>query len=315
MDVLLVSLFQFFCGLLTLFIASNALLASADKAIVRFHLPPLFIGSTLIAIGTSLPEICVSFQSVYMGEPDVAFANIIGSNLVNASFVLGVCMFLQTIPFSKNLFLKQLLPNCFITLIVLIAVWSGGVLSRVAGFVLVTFFIVYLHFCYKHKANDESKASKHFFKPTIFNIMMLFLVSLPLFYFGSRFVTIGALEIAKQLSINSAFVGFTLIAFGTSLPEFITGVLAALRKQNNFVIGNVFGSNSCNMGLGLGLVALWMPLKSNDCIYLRKELSFLLMLSALLCCCAKLRHWGKLLGTLLAGLYMVVIYMLYAMKA
>ena len=306
---LLSIIMKLFGGLIILIWASHLLVKTADDVIAKFRLPPLFIGMTLIAIGTSLPEICVSFSSAYMQQYDVCFSNIIGSNLFNASFILGACLCIRSIPLNTNTILGQLGMNALVAFLLACFLGGSGQLITAACITLLLLFYVYLKIAYR--SNPDVIVSVAHKEVSLSRILFCFVACLPMFYFSSRWVTLGALDLASWLNLSNAFIGFTVIAAGTSLPELVTGIIAALKRRNDFVIGNVFGSNICNVCMGLGFVGLFFPLKSQQFFYLRLQLFMHLAFALLVIAFCLKKVLSRFCGILLVIFYMVIVGVLY----
>lgn len=300
---------QLFGGLTILILASNLLLKTADDVIAKFRLSPIFIGMTVIAIGTSLPEICVSFGSAYMGEYDVCFSNILGSNLFNAGFILGVCLCIRSISLNKSTIWSQLGINVLVAFLLACFLWKSGQLMMVACLALLVLFYIYLKIAYHKNPNVVVPVATK--EVSLSRILFCFMACLPMFYFSSRWVTLGALDLASWLNVSNAFIGFTVIAAGTSLPELVTGIMAAFKSQNDFVIGNVFGSNICNICIGLGLVGLFFPLKTQQLFYLRLQLFLHLIFALMVIAFALKKILSRFCGIIFVATYIAVVWILY----
>jgi len=306
---LLLIITQLLGGLFVLGWASNLLLKTADDVIIKFRLPPLFIGMTVVAIGTSLPEICVSFSSAYMGECDVCFSNILGSNLFNTGFILGVCLCIHSISLSKSTIWGQLGINVLVAFLLACFLWKTGYLVTIACITLLLVFSLYLKIAYQQNPNIVVPVARN--EVSFVRILFCFVACLPMFYFSSRWVTLGALDLASWLNVSNSFIGFTVIAAGTSLPEFVTGVIATFKHKNDFVIGNVFGSNTCNVCVGLGLVGLFSSLKTQQLFYLRLQLFIHFIFALMVIVFALKKVLSRFYGIILVTTYIVVVWVLY----
>lgn len=300
---------KLFGGLAILIWASHLLLKAADDVMAKFRLSPIFIGMTLIAIGTSLPEICVSFSSAYMGQYDVCLSNILGSNLFNAGFILGVCLCICSFPLSKTTIINQLGINVLVAFFLACFLWKSGHLMIVACFGLLILFYIYLKIAYCKNPNAVDPGAHR--DISLGRILFCFVACLPMFYFSSRWVTLGALDLASLLNVSNAFIGFTVIAAGTSLPELVTGIMAAFKRQNDFVIGNVFGSNICNICIGLGFVGLFFRIKTQHFFYLRLQLFIHFIFALIVIAFAFKKVLSRFVGVFFVTVYMVIIWVLY----
>ena len=175
--------------------------------------------------------------------------------------------------------------------------------------VLLLLFYVYLKIAYHKNPNVSVPVSPR--EVSLGRILFSFVACLPMFYFSSRWVTLGALDLASWLNVSNAFIGFTVIAAGTSLPELVTGIMAALKRQNDFIIGNVFGSNICNVCIGLGLVGLFFPLKSQQFFYLRLQLFIHFAFAFMVIAFSFKKVLSRLGGVFFVTTYIVSIWVLY----
>ena len=300
---------KLFGGLAVLILASHLLLKTADDVIAKFRLSPIFIGMTVIAIGTSLPEICVSFSSAYVGQYDVCLSNILGSNLFNAGFILGSCLCIRSISLDKRTLWGQLGINVLVAFLLACFLWKNGQLMVVACLVLLVLFYIYLKIAY-HK-NPDVVIPVATREVSLVRIFFCFVACLPMFYFSSRWVTLGALDLASWLNVSNAFIGFTVIATGTSLPELVTGIMATFKRRNDFIIGNVFGSNICNVCMGLGLVGFVFPLKTQQLFYLRLQLFMHFIFALVVITFALKKVLSRFVGVLFVVTYMAIVWLLY----
>lgn len=253
-------------GLVILVLAGDALVRGAVSAALRLHVPPLIIGLTVVAFGTSAPELVVSLEAALTGAPGLAVGNVVGSNIANILLVLGLPAIITPVVIEQDGTRRSALY--------MVAVCAGlalialdGEVSRIEGVGLFTLLIVYLTYSgmaassarRDGSAATELEAIDEAPLPT--GKLVLFLafgvVGLGL---GGNLTIRGALGVAEMLGVAESAVGLTLVALGTSLPELATGLAAALRKHTGVVIGNVIGSNIFNVLGILGITAMIVPL-------------------------------------------------------
>lgn len=253
-------------GLILLVLAGDALVRGAVAAAQRFHIPPLIIGLTIVAFGTSAPELVVSIEAASKGAPGLAIGNVVGSNLTNILLVLGLPAVVAPIVLSSDGIRRSVVFMSAMSLLML-AFAMDGFISRFEGVVLFALLVTYLVYSgvvasRARKANivgldlDELEdAPLSTLKMVLFIIFGVIGLGL-----GGKLTTDGALGLARQFGVADTVVGLTIVALGTSLPELATSIAAAFRKQTGVVIGNIVGSNIFNILGILGITAMIIPL-------------------------------------------------------
>jgi len=225
-----------------------------------FKIPPLIIGLTVVAFGTSAPEASVSVTASLKGLNDISFGNIIGSNLMNTMVILGVSAVFAPIIVKDQLIKKEIPFNLLASFLLIVFFFVGyRTIGRIEGAILLSLFILFILFLIKNaKDSNLQEASL----PTLSrNKSILFLVlGMAGIVLGGRLVTDSASNIAIALGMSEILVGLTIVALGTSLPELITSVVAAIKKENDIALGNIIGSNIFNILLVLGLSAVISPM-------------------------------------------------------
>lgn len=254
-------------GLLLILIGANALTDGASSIAKRFHISNLVIGLTIVAFGTSAPELTVSISSAIKGSADMAIGNVVGSNLFNTLMIIGCTAMIVPISMNTGTISKEI-PLCLLAAAVLFIfsndiLLNGGTLnsiSRSDGLILLCFFLIFLSYTFaiaKEGSGENEAAIKEIpiWKSIIFIIGGL--IGLVL---GGQLFVDGASGIARSLGVSESVIGLTLVAGGTSLPELATSVVAALKKNPGIAIGNVIGSNLFNIFFVLGCSATIAPL-------------------------------------------------------
>ena len=261
------AVFWFIAGLLFLIIGAEALVRGASRLAAVFGIAPLVIGLTVVAFGTSSPELAVSVKSALSGQASIALGNVIGSNIFNVLFILGASALIVPLVVSQQLVRLDVPLMIALSFLVLLLALDGrfgpvdGVLL-VAG--LVTYIWVLIRLSRKETASARQQpvpvAANANPKVTgwIRNISLV-VVGLALLVLGSRWLVDGAVSFARHLGVSELIVGLTIVAAGTSLPEVVTSIIAALRGERDIAVGNVVGSNIFNILAVLGITSMVAP--------------------------------------------------------
>jgi len=224
----------------------------------RMNISEMVIGLTIVAAGTSAPELFVSFVSALKGTPDMAVGNVVGSNIMNTMLIVGCAAVVAPMTISRPTVRKDIPFAIGASLLMLLLCQSGG-LSRLAGIVLLAAFAAFMFLSFK-TAPSPSEAPTFNIQSSIFNSITRVLLGLAMLVVGSNVFVDHASDLALSLGISEGVVGLTVVAGGTSLPELATTVVAARKGQSAMAIGNVLGSNVFNILLILGLTAAISPL-------------------------------------------------------
>lgn len=259
---------QIIAGLAFLVAGGEILVRSAAALGLWARLSPILVGMTIVGFGTSTPELIVSAQAAFQGQPDIAVANVVGSNIVNILLILGLAAVIRPIQSSPVVLWRDSLVVLFVSLL-LVVVSLAGEVSRILGGIFLTGLIAYLVFAYRMEVNARPAHGGIPFEnvpempdrpqhPAV--SAGLVVIGLILLMAGSNWLVSGATVLALQLAIPEVVIGLTLIAVGTSLPELATSAIAAFRGQSEIALGNVLGSNIFNILGILGGTALITPL-------------------------------------------------------
>lgn len=255
-------------GLVLLVAGAEVLVRGAAKLAAQFGIPPLIIGLTVVAFGTSAPETAVSVQSAFNGSGDLAIGNVIGSNIANVLLILGMTALIAPLIVSRQLIRLDVPIMIGASLLTFGLAWDGS-LSRLDGALLFAGVLTYTGFLIysarKDKGNDDDEFAKEFGldeapKPYAWVINLgLIIAGLVLLVTGSNFLVEGAVTLARALGISELVIGLTVVAVGTSLPELATSILAAIKGERDIAVGNIVGSNIFNLLCVLGLASLVSP--------------------------------------------------------
>ncbi|WFM72287.1 calcium/sodium antiporter [Halomonas sp. CKK8] len=254
-------LLAFFAGLLLLILGAEGLVRGASRLATRVGMSPLIIGLTVVAFGTSSPELAVSLKAALDDQAGIAMGNVVGSNIFNVLFILGVSGLIVPLVVAQQLIRFDIPLMVGLSLAVLLLAMDGGV-SRLDGVLLVAGLGAYLVFLFRQNAKAPSMeaAPDGESAPSSLGINLLYVgVGLAMLVLGSRWLVGGAVSFAQSLGISEQVIGLTIIAAGTSLPEVVTSIIAALRGERDIAVGNVVGSNVFNLLGVLGLTGLLAP--------------------------------------------------------
>lgn len=248
-------------GLLLLVVGAEWLVRGASRLAAAMGISPLVIGLTVVAFGTSAPELAVSLKAVVAGQAGLAIGNVVGSNIFNVLLILGLSALIMPLAVSRQL------NRIDVPLMIAasVAVWllaRDQVLGRFEGALLFGALILYTAFqiYYGRKKEQPSPEQETVSETSAWGRHLLFVaVGLALLVFGSRWLVGGAITIAQWLGVSEVVIGLTVVAAGTSLPEVVTSVIASLRGERDIAVGNVVGSNLFNLLGVLGLAALVAP--------------------------------------------------------
>ena len=249
---------------------AEMLINQSERIALKFKIPEFIIGATLIALGTSLPEMAASIAASYNGKPDIAIANVIGSNILNITLVLATVFIIsKKINPSRDFFAKDS-TWALVPVLVFILMILDGLISRFDATLLLLLMGAYLLFLLQDAKNipeehledlDESTFSWSKVIPVLFAGFILVIV-------GAHFTVESASEIAKDFGISEWIIGIVMISLGTSLPELVVSISAAMRGKVDMAIGNIIGSNMANTTVVLGAAALTNPMAINASAYI-----------------------------------------------
>lgn len=251
-------------GLLLILVGANALTDGAASVAKRFNISSLVIGLTIVAFGTSAPELTVSIVSALKGSADMAIGNVVGSNIFNTLMIVGCTAAIVPIGMNKGTLSKEI-PLCILASVVLFICGNDVLINGAAqntisssdGMLLLCFFAIFLGYTFAIARDGNSEGEAEIKLMPVWKSSLFILGGL---IYGGQFFVNGASGIARSLGVSESIIGLTLVAGGTSLPELATSVVAALKKNPEMAIGNVIGSNLFNIFFVLGCSATISPL-------------------------------------------------------
>lgn len=258
------TLVWFLAGLAALVVGAELLVRGASRLALAWGLSPLVVGLTVVAFGTSAPETAVSVGAVFSGRTDIAVGNVVGSNIFNVLFILGVSALIVPLTVARQV-IRQEVPIMIGASVLLLALGLDGTLSRLDGLWLVGLLIAYtaaLVIQSRREAAAQAPSEDSSAGPAggHWAVQLLLVIGgLALLVLGSRWLVDAAVTMAQALGVSDLVIGLTVVAAGTSLPEVATSVMAAVRGQRDIAVGNVVGSCTFNLLGCLGLSALLGP--------------------------------------------------------
>ena len=245
-----------------LFYGAEFIVKGGSRLARYFGLSPIVIGLTVVAFGTSLPELVVSIVAAIGGSSPIAIGNVVGSNIANVGLVLGVSSLIFPIKINLSQIKNDLIIYIFVCLM-FSAFCMNGSISRQEGLILFLSVLIYTWYSFYYsssKNNDEDANDKN---PSNLRMLFILIISgITLLSFGANLFVKGAIDIARYFGISEIVIGMTIVALGTSLPELATSVIASFRKEHAISIGNIVGSNLFNLLSVIGIVSLVSPIES-----------------------------------------------------
>ncbi len=308
--------FLFLIGFVLLIKGADFLVEGASSLAKRNNIPELVIGLTIVSFGTSMPELIVNLLASFDGSSELAIGNILGSNIANVLLILGVAAMIRPLTIQKSIYFTEVPISLFATVMVgflananLFVDVKGLTLSRYDGSILLFFFALFMTYIYvvsksKQSIQEEAASAETISTlPKGRSIAYIVIGSLALFL-GGKWVVDGAFEIALFFGLSETFIGLTVVAVGTSLPELVTSAVAAKKGQSDMAVGNVVGSNIFNILWILGLSSVIRPLPfdvvSNSDILMVIASSTLLIVAIVI---GRKASIGRVMGTIFVLTY------------
>lgn len=253
----------FILGLIFLIVGAEVLVRGASKIASGLGISPLIVGLTVVAFGTSSPELAVSIKSSIAGQADIALGNVLGSNIFNILFILGLSSIIAPLFVSKQL-IRFDVPIMILLSVGVLLISLDRLIAGFDGWVLIIGLIAYIgilaYFSLRKKNQSNITESADETEEVKWVINIIFVVAgLAMLIFGSRWLVNSAVTFAEQLGISGLIIGLTIVAAGTSMPEVVTSIIAALRGERDIAVGNVVGSNIFNILAVLGISSVLAP--------------------------------------------------------
>lgn len=296
-------------GLTILLAGGKFLVDGASGLALKFGLSQGLIGLTIVAFGTSAPELLVSVNAAIKGNSDIALGNVIGSNISNISLVLGISALIFPIAILKSVIKLDYL-TALLSSVLFYAMALNGSISRWEGLILVILLILINLYFFKKLSGSDQMASGEtavVLQP-LWKTLLLLTVGILGLFFGSDMLVDSAVNISINLGISERVIGVTIIAIGTSLPELVTSVIAAFNKKTDIAIGNILGSNIMNVLAIIGITSLVQPIEVSD-LFLNQDFLWMIGFTLILFPILKSRlNISRMEGFILLVLYGLYIY-------
>ena len=303
----MLDLLKIFGGLILLFYGGDFLVTGSARLARFLKLSSFVIGATVIAFGTSAPELAVAILAALDASPEIAMGNVIGSNIANIGLVLGLTALIAPIVITPKRLKREYPPLFLATLIILLLAWDLNI-HRSEGIIMLVLLALYLWRSFSQKEDfttgqEEVGLSPH--KGIIYQFVLV-LAGLVGLVSGAKLLVSGGVSIARMIGISEWFIGITIVAIGTSLPEIVASIMAARRGQGEMAVGNIFGSNIFNILMVLGITSVIHPLNIQEPIH--PDLNILVGITVLLLVLILL---GKYFLKKISGIALLSTYCLY----
>jgi cation:H+ antiporter len=256
-------------GLLLLVFGAEIMVRGAVELALRARISPLVVGLTVVSMGTSAPELLVSLLAAMKGSSTIAIGNVVGSNIANISMVLGACILIYPIEVDRDAYRIHWPVMMLVTLLFTAMLWNDDIAFG-EGALLVLLLLVYVIWMIRASRKAADQPGTHPVKVTtpLWRSLVFVLAGIAGLAFGADLFVEGAVGIARTLGVSEQLIGVTIVAVGTSMPELVTSLLAALRKQSDISIGNLVGSNIFNLLGIIGISAMVLPISVDHTAFL-----------------------------------------------
>ncbi|WP_430814473.1 calcium/sodium antiporter [Carboxylicivirga sp. RSCT41] len=300
-------------GFVLLFFSGDWLVKSSVQLARHFKVSTLVIGITVVAFGTSAPELLVSLRAVFDGAADISVGNVVGSNIANIALVLGLVSIVYPVKVKK----KAVWLDWLVMMVATVGlIWASEnlILSTVEGIIFLVLLGIYIVWAV-YSSRKQSKNEEKIEAPSmaLWKTLLLFLLAAAGLYFGADWLVIGAKDIAINLGVSERVIGISVVALGTSVPELATSLVAAIKKESDISIGNIIGSNIFNIWAVLGVTSVIKPVSVNASMvntdyWWMFAIAILLFLTILPLSKGVVTRWK---GAILLSVYVLYIYLLF----
>ena len=309
---MILSVISFVVGIVLVILGADWLTKGASALARRFNMSELLIGLTIVAIGTSLPELVISTGSALKGSSGLALGNVVGSNIFNGMLILGITALLCPIKFDAKMLTREIPFNLLASIVLVLVSGSmlvggapGEMITRYGGMLLLCFLAIFVRYTFSITNDaDEEEAGETM---SIWKVVLFIVAGLAALIFGGNIFVDGATEIARVLGLSEAVIGITIVSAGSSLPELAVSVSAARKGNVGIALGNVLGSNILNIFFILGVSATITPIALDgfSCV------DYYVLLASSLLIYAVARFGGKAIITRFEGALLVAGYVAY----
>ncbi len=308
---MLLSILSFVAGIVLVILGADWLTKGASALARRFNISELVIGLTIVAIGTSLPELVISTGSALKGSPGLALGNIIGSNIFNGMFILGVAALIAPIRFNARMLTREIPFNLLASVALLLVSGSmlvggapGEEITRYGGLLLLCFLAVFVRYTFSISGDGAEEPGEVL---PVMKVVLFIVAGLAALIFGGNIFVDGATEVARALGLSEAVIGITIVSAGSSLPELAVSVNAARKGNVGIALGNVLGSNILNIFFILGVSATITPIALDGFSFV----DYYVLLASSLLIYVVARFGGKAVITRFEGALLVAGYVAY----
>ena len=309
---MLLSIISFIAGIVLVIMGADWLTKGASGIARRFGVSELVIGLTIVALGTSLPELVISVGSALKGSSGISLGNVIGSNIFNGMLILGVTALIAPIRFNSRMLTREIPFNLLASIVLILVSGSmlvgggkGEFVTRYGGLLLLCFLAVFVRYTFSIPNDDDDEALE---KPmSIGKVLLFILFGLAGLIFGGNIFVSGATELARVMGLSEAVIGITIVSAGSSLPELAVSVSAARKGNVGIALGNVLGSNILNIFLILGCSATITPISLDGFSYV----DFYVLLASSLLIYIVARFGGKAVINRFEGTLLIACYVAY----
>ncbi|MBK56027.1 MAG: hypothetical protein CMC84_01725 [Flavobacteriaceae bacterium] len=300
-----------FFGLVLLIIGGNLLLKSAVSLSLKFNIPKILIGMTVVSFATSAPELIVSIKSAFLGSSDLAVSNVLGSNIANIGLVLGIIILISPIQISKDIY-KLDWPIMMFSAIMFYLFILDLKIERYEGLILLSFLAISIFILIKHQSNIQPEVDLEIGQiDSVFKSISMLIFGGILLYLGSDWFVLAAIDIANYFNVSQRIIGISVVSVGTSIPELATSLVALINKEKNISIGNLIGSNIFNVFAVLGITSMLIPLNVIDVDLIEFDIYVMLFFAIVilpLIFFPKKYILGRIEGIIIFGCYLFYIY-------
>lgn len=295
-------------GFLMLVKGADWFVEGSSKIADKFGIPQLVIGLTIVAMGTSAPEAAVSITSALKGSAEITIGNVLGSNILNVLIILGLTAFICVIPVQRSTVRYEIPFAIGVSVLLGVLGLMDGWVGFMDGVILWAFFLAYLAYLLwstKHGGNDGDEIPQLEEKDTIPRLLFLIVVGMGLVVWGADLTVDAATALAEMFGVSQRFIGLTIVALGTSLPELVTSVTAGIKGKTDIAVGNIVGSNIFNILFVVGTASLITPVVYSSSFMVDSIITVASMALLWLCVCRdrKISRTG--------GVIMLVSYLAY----
>ena len=254
-------------GIVLLYLGGEVLVKYSSRLALALRLSPFVIGLTIVAFGTSSPELLASLVATLQGAPDLAVGNVIGSNIANLGLILGLSALIHPLRATSQ-FIRREVPFMIFVIIILVPLSLDLTISRVEGVILFGLLVLYLFYLFKsEESGDDEFVQEYGQNKSARGSVLGVIGGVALLVLGAQILVTSAIEIARDFGVSERVIGLSLVAFGTSLPELASSLVATMKREGNILLGNLIGSNIFNVLGILGLTAIVTPIEISPNVF------------------------------------------------